>query len=81
MDYGLIGKKLGHSFSAPIHEELGGYRYQLRELPDETALAEFLRKREFKAINVTIPYKQTVMTPGPAAPCAGAGWSWRAGWC
>ncbi len=76
MDYGLIGKKLGHSFSAPIHEELGGYRYQLRELPDETALAEFLRKREFKAINVTIPYKQAVMPAcaylDPAAKAIGA---------
>ncbi len=76
MDYGLIGKKLGHSFSAPIHEELGGYRYQLREIPDEAALAEFLRKREFKAINVTIPYKQAVMPActylDPAAKAIGA---------
>ena len=76
MDYGLIGKKLGHSFSAPIHEELGGYRYQLREIPDEAALAQFLRKREFKAINVTIPYKQAVMAAcaylDPAAKTIGA---------
>lgn len=76
MDYGLIGQKLGHSFSAPIHEELGGYRYQLRELPDEAALAEFLRRREFKAVNVTIPYKQAVIPAcaqlDPAARAIGA---------
>ena len=76
MEYGLIGRKLGHSFSAPIHEELGGYRYQLRERPDEAALAEFLRRREFKAINVTIPYQQAVMPAcaplDPAARAIGA---------
>lgn len=60
MNYGLIGEKLGHSFSADIHKRLFGYDYELKELkPDE--LSTFLRNRDFKGINVTIPYKQTVI--------------------
>ena len=58
--YGLIGRKLGHSYSPQIHALLGDYDYKLFELePDE--VEAFLKKREFDAINVTIPYKQTVM--------------------
>lgn len=58
--YGLIGEKLGHSFSKPIHEALGGYPYELIPLaPDE--LAPFLKAREFDGLNVTIPYKQAVI--------------------
>ena len=60
MEYGLIGEKLGHSFSKEIHEGLAGYDYQLQELAPGR-VAEFLQKREFKGINVTIPYKQTVI--------------------
>ena len=60
MQYGLIGCPLGHSFSKEIHEALGRYSYELCELkPDE--VATFLRRRDFRAINVTIPHKQTVM--------------------
>ncbi|MBR7020154.1 MAG: AAA family ATPase [Lachnospiraceae bacterium] len=60
MEYGLIGEKLGHSFSREIHKRLCGYDYELRELrPDE--VEEFLVKREFRGINVTIPYKETVI--------------------
>ena len=60
MEYGLIGEKLGHSFSREIHKRLCGYDYELRELrPDE--VEEFLAKREFRGINVTIPYKETVI--------------------
>ena len=60
MEYGLIGEKLGHSFSREIHARLRGYDYELRELrPDE--VEEFLAKREFRGINVTIPYKETVI--------------------
>lgn len=58
--YGLIGEKLSHSFSAPIHEKLGGYPYELIPLAREE-LDGFLRGREFAAINVTIPYKQEVI--------------------
>ena len=60
MKYGLIGEHLPHSFSREIHEKLGEYRYELCELtPDE--VAPFLEKRDFLGINVTIPYKQTVI--------------------
>lgn len=58
-DYGLIGEKLGHSFSAAIHKQFG-YDYELRELPP-TELASFMLNPPFSGFNVTIPYKQTVM--------------------
>ena len=60
MKYGLIGEHLSHSFSRSIHERLSGEPYELREVPRET-LGEFLRSEPFKAINVTIPYKQAVI--------------------
>lgn len=60
MEYGCIGKKLGHSFSAVIHAKLGTYDYKLCELT-ETELTEFMTKKDFKGINVTIPYKETVI--------------------
>ena len=61
MEYGLIGSKLGHSYSKIIHEMLCGYRYDLCPLPTEEEARAFLAKRAFKAINVTIPYKRLVM--------------------
>ena len=61
MEYGLIGGKLGHSYSKLIHEMLCGYRYDLCPLPTEAEARTFLKKRLFKAINVTIPYKKLVM--------------------
>lgn len=60
MEYGLIGEHLGHSYSREIHERIADYRYALLELKPEEVLP-FLRAREFKALNVTIPYKETVM--------------------
>jgi shikimate dehydrogenase len=60
MEYGLIGEKLGHSFSKPIHEKLADYKYQLFEL-DKNELDEFLKNKDFKGINVTIPYKTMVI--------------------
>ena len=60
MEYGLIGEKLGHSFSREIHEKLRGYVYELKELRPEEVGA-FLTAREFRGINVTIPYKETVI--------------------
>ncbi len=60
MDYGCIGEKLSHSFSKDIHANLADYTYELKELsPDE--VGAFLTARDFRAINVTIPYKQTVI--------------------
>ncbi len=58
--YGLIGEKLGHSFSKQIHEQLADYTYDLIELAP-AQLAPFLAAREFAAINVTIPYKEAVI--------------------
>ena len=60
VEYGLIGEKLGHSFSAPIHEQLTGDPYELREIAPEE-LDAFMRGKDFRAINVTIPYKQAVI--------------------
>ena len=60
MIYGLIGGRLGHSFSRGIHAKIADYPYTLRELA-EAELEDFLRRREFEAINVTIPYKQAVI--------------------
>lgn len=60
MDYGLIGSKLGHSYSPLLHKLFGGYEYELLPLAEHEAFSEFMRKKEFKAINVTIPYKKAV---------------------
>ena len=58
--YGLIGEKLGHSYSKLIHEKLADYTYDLIPLSKEE-FPEFLKAKAFKAINVTIPYKQAVL--------------------
>lgn len=58
--YGCIGKKLTHSFSKEIHALLADYQYELTELGEEE-IGPFFEKKEFQAINVTIPYKQTVI--------------------
>ena len=58
--YGCIGKKLTHSFSKEIHAKLADYEYELIEL-NEDEIEAFFSKKEFNAINVTIPYKQTVI--------------------
>lgn len=60
MDYGCIGERLGHSFSKEIHNALASYEYSLKELKREE-LPEFFKNKDFKAINVTIPYKQDVI--------------------
>ena len=60
MEYGLIGEKLSHSFSKDIHEQLADYTYEITPI-ERDCVAEFMEKHDFKAINVTIPYKQTVI--------------------
>lgn len=60
MEYGLIGEKLGHSFSKEIHEKLADYQYNITPLTKEE-FPEFMKARGFKAINVTIPYKCDVI--------------------
>lgn len=58
--YGLIGEKLGHSFSPQIHELLYGYEYRLYEIPRD-GLSDFLKNTDLSGFNVTIPYKQDVI--------------------
>lgn len=60
MTYGLIGEKLGHSYSKVIHEMLGEYSYELIPL-EKDKVEDFVRQRQYSGLNVTIPYKQTVM--------------------
>lgn len=60
MEYGLIGGKLGQSFSPYIHQTVTKEDYGLKELAPEE-VEGFLKERAFKGINVTIPYKQTVI--------------------
>lgn len=60
MKYGLIGEKLGHSYSKIIHEKLADYTYDLCPLTREK-FPVFMERRDFTAINVTIPYKKDVI--------------------
>ena len=58
--YGCIGKKLTHSFSKDIHMRLADYKYDLIELAEDE-VGPFFENKNFEAVNVTIPYKQTVI--------------------
>ena len=60
MKYGLIGEKLGHSFSKEIHERIADYKYELCEVAKDD-FDEFFKNRDFISINVTIPYKERVI--------------------
>lgn len=60
MKCGLLGRRLGHSYSPQIHSLLGDYSYALFEKEPEE-LEDFLRNGDFSAINVTIPYKKDVI--------------------
>lgn len=57
---GLLGKSLKHSFSPEIHAGLASYEYLLYER-QETELKAFLKSGDFRGLNVTIPYKKTVV--------------------
>lgn len=57
---GLLGQKLGHSYSPAIHGMLADYNYQLFEREPEQ-LADFLERGDWSGMNVTIPYKKTVL--------------------
>jgi len=60
MQCGLLGEKLGHSYSPQIHAELADYDYRLYEkAPDE--VEDFVRRGDWHGLNVTIPYKKTVI--------------------
>ena len=58
--FGLIGETLKHSWSVPIHHELGCEAYRLYELKPEE-LGDFLTHSEIGGLNVTIPYKKAVI--------------------
>ena len=58
--YGLLGRKLGHSWSPSIHAALGCEAYSLIELEPEE-LGAFLARSDIGGLNVTIPYKRDVM--------------------
>jgi len=60
MRCGLLGKKLGHSYSPQIHGYLGNYTYDLFEKAPEE-LKDFLKYGDFTGLNVTIPYKKDVL--------------------
>lgn len=72
MRCGLLGRKLGHSYSPQIHSHLGDYEYRLIEKEPEQ-LAEFFRMGDFTGLNVTIPYKKDVIPfCSELSPCAKA---------
>ena len=58
--FGLLGRKLGHSWSPQIHTLLCGYEYGLHEVEPEE-LASFLENTDLAGMNVTIPYKKDVV--------------------
>jgi len=60
MEYGCIGEKLKHSFSKEIHAKLFSYNYEICEI-ERQDLDSFMKKHDFTAINVTIPYKTDVI--------------------
>jgi len=60
MRCGLLGRKLGHSYSPQIHSHLSSYSYQLFEKEPEEVKA-FLLSNDYDALNVTIPYKKDVI--------------------
>ena len=59
-EYGLIGETLKHSFSPMLHHEFNNAEYGLIEIPKDK-VEDYMREASFKAINVTIPYKETVI--------------------
>ncbi len=61
MQYGLIGKTLAHSYSKQIHNAISNYDYTLTPLATQDEFEIFMKSANFKGINVTIPYKQSVM--------------------
>lgn len=60
MSFGLLGRTLGHSFSPQIHAQIGDYDYQLYEV-EPMDITAFFEGSDWQGINVTIPYKETVM--------------------
>ena len=65
MECGLLGRKLGHSYSPQIHAMLGDYGYRLFEVEPED-LESFLRRGSFHGLNVTVPYKNCLLYTSPS---------------
>lgn len=57
---GLLGRKLGHSYSPIIHRQIADYEYGFFEVEPED-VNDFFARREFMAINVTMPYKKVAL--------------------
>lgn len=57
---GLLGQKLGHSYSPQIHRKLSDYSYLLFE-KEPNEIENFLKTADFQGLNVTIPYKKSVI--------------------
>lgn len=84
--FGLIGKPVGHSFSARLFEEycaeqgLEGYEYRCYELEADqvsrVALRKWVGEQSLGGFNVTLPYKQQVLSAmdslSPEAAAIGA---------
>ncbi len=60
LNYGLLGEKLAHSYSVEIHNKMGNENYSLIEIQRDK-LEQFIGKRNYTGLNVTIPYKETVI--------------------
>lgn len=60
MQFGLLGKKLQHSYSPQIHSRLADYSYRLFEIEPED-LPKFLKDKKLSGFNVTIPYKKAII--------------------
>ena len=60
IEYGLLGETLGHSFSPALHRAFGGYDYHLLPTP-RSELEGLFAQRQFRGLNVTMPYKQAVI--------------------
>ena len=60
IEFGLVGERLGHSFSPEIHSAFANYKYELIEISKDK-IDLFFDAKEFKGLNVTIPYKETVI--------------------
>lgn len=60
MQCGLLGRKLGHSYSPQIHRMLGDYSYVLFE-KEPGQLEDFVKNGDYSGLNVTIPYKKEVI--------------------
>ena len=60
MKFGLLGRKLGHSYSPMIFDLMGGYTYLLHEREPD-GIEDLLRNEPFDGLNVTIPYKKDVI--------------------